>query len=111
MRARNHAGYWAFLGHRVSGLLLALFLPLHVLALGLAIEGEAKLDALLRWTDNPLVKAGEWALVVLLTAHLSFGLRVLVIEFLPWRGALKCLVSLGSGAALLVGAVFLLNLT
>ena len=111
MTMRNHAGYWAFLGHRLSGLLLALFLPLHFLVLGLAIEGEAELDALLRWTDNPLVKAGEWALVVLLTVHLSFGLRVLAIEFLPWRGSLKILVSLGSGTALLVGGVFLLNLT
>ena len=111
MTVRNHAGYWAFLGHRLSGLLLALFLPLHFLSLGLAIEGEAKLDTLLRWTENPWVKAGEWALVVLLTAHLSFGLRVLAIEFLPWRGALKGFVSLGSGAALLVGAVFLLSLT
>ena len=111
MTARNHVGYWAFLGHRLSGLLLALFLPLHFLALGLAIEGEAELDALLRWADDPLVKAGEWSLVVLLTAHLSFGLRVLAIEFLPWRGALKGLVGLGGGAAVLVGAVFLLNLT
>jgi len=111
MTARSHAGYWAFLGHRLSGLLLALFLPLHFLSLGLAIEGEAKLDALLHWADSPLVKAGEWVLVVLLTAHLSFGLRVLAIEFLPWRGSLKSVVSLGSGAALLVGAVFLLNLT
>ena len=27
-RARNHPAYWAFIVHRASGLLLALFLPL-----------------------------------------------------------------------------------
>ena len=28
-RARNHPAYWAFVVHRASGVLLALFPPLH----------------------------------------------------------------------------------
>ncbi len=51
-RSRNHPAYWAFLAHRISGLLLALFLPAHFWALSRAIEGEARLDAFLRWTEN-----------------------------------------------------------
>ena len=47
--------------HRLSGLALAIFLPLHFLALGLAIQGEARLQTFLRWTDQPLVKAAEVA--------------------------------------------------
>ena len=46
------AGY---LGDRFagkSGLMLALFLPFHFLALGLAIEGEAELDAFIQWSDQ-----------------------------------------------------------
>ena len=35
---RNHAGYGAFVAHRVSGVLLALFLPAHFLVLGLALS-------------------------------------------------------------------------
>ena len=31
-RARNHPAYWAFIVHRASGILLALFLPMLVLA-------------------------------------------------------------------------------
>ncbi len=38
LTARTHPGVWAALAHRVSGLMLALFLPFHFLALGLAIE-------------------------------------------------------------------------
>ena len=115
MRPSRHAGHrdigvWAALAHRLSGLLLALFLPAHFLALGLAIEGEARLDGFLRWSDQPLVKFGEWGLVVLLTLHMALGLRVLAIEFLPWRGPLKHAVGLGAGAALLVGGLFLVNL-
>jgi fumarate reductase subunit D len=108
--ARSHANYVAFLVHRLSGIGLALFLPLHFWALGTAIEGEARLEHFLRWTDHPLAKAGELVLVVLLAAHLGGGLRVLAIEFLPWRDWQKSAVALSFAAALVVGLVFLLNL-
>lgn len=81
--------YFAFILHRLSGLALALFLPFHFLALGLALEGEAKLDAMLAWTENPLVKFSEWVLVILFTLHLMLGLRVLVLEWAPWSGHLR----------------------
>ena len=107
--APMQAGRWAAAAHRVSGLALALFLPFHFLALGLAIEGEAKFDTFLRWSDQPVVKVGEWGLVVLLSLHLFFGLRVLAIEFLPWPGPLKRLIAAGAAASLLLGAAFLMN--
>jgi fumarate reductase subunit D len=109
MRARSHPTYLAFVVHRVSGLLLALFLPLHFWALGTAISGEARFDGFLRWTENPLAKAAETALVVLLAAHLAGGLRVLALEFLGWRRRQKDMVAVSAGIALLVGLVFLLN--
>ena len=102
-------GAWAALGHRLSGLALALFLPVHFLALGLALEGEARLDGFLRWSEQPLVKFAEWGLVVFLALHLVFGLRILVLELLPWRGdgsARLALIGWGAGAAVLVGLVF-----
>lgn len=108
-RARNHPNYWAFALHRVSGLLLALFLPVHFWALGTAIEGEARLDGFLRWSEQPLVKLAETGLVVLLAAHLTGGLRLLAIEFLAWRGWQKTAVAVSAGASLAVGLVFLLN--
>ena len=109
-RARNHASYWAFLVHRISGLLLGLFLPLHLWALSQSLQGEAALDGFLRWTDRPLFKLAEWGLVVLLTAHLSGGVRLLLIEFAPWSGQRKNLVTGGFGLALLAGLAFALAL-
>ena len=106
---RHHPGYAAFVTHRVSGVLLALFLPAHFLVLGLALEDAAALDGFLRWTERPLVKLAEWGLVILLSAHLGLGLRLLVIELLPWRGPRHGLIGLGAGASLLVGALFLLS--
>ena len=54
-RSRSLA-YSAFVVHRVSGLLLALFLPLHFLVLSQAIRGQAALDQALRLSDLPAVK-------------------------------------------------------
>jgi fumarate reductase subunit D len=107
-RTRNHPAYWAFLVHRLSGIALALFLPVHFLALGTAIRGEAELSSFLRWTEQPAVVAGEWILVVLLAAHLAGGLRILAIEFLPWREWQKSLVAAAAFFALAAGLVFAL---
>ena len=106
--ARNHAGWWAFIVHRVSGIALALFLPAHFLALGSALRGEAALDDFLRWSHQPLVIAGEYVLVVLLAAHMAGGLRLLALEFLPWRNWQKTLAALAAAFALLAGLVFAL---
>jgi fumarate reductase subunit D len=109
-RARSHPAYWAFLVHRISGFALALFLPLHFWALGQAIQGEANLETFLRWTDAPVVKCAEWGLVVLLAAHLTGGLRLLALEFLPWRDWQKSLAALAGGVALVAGLAMALAL-
>src|SRR5689334_6388070 len=109
-RARHHPAYWAFIVHRASGVLLALFLPFHFWALGQALQGEQKLESFLRWTDQPLVKAGETALVLLLAAHMTGGLRLLALEFLAWRDWQKSLLAVAAGVALAAGLAFLLNL-
>lgn len=107
--SNQHSGYWAFVVHRVSGLLLALFLPAHFWALSLAIRGEAALDGFLRWTESPLVKFAETLLVLLLAAHLSGGLRLLIIEFLPWSERQKALLAAAGGVAFGAGLLFLFN--
>lgn len=108
-RSRNHPNYWAFVVHRVSGLLLALFLPTHFWTLSLAIQGEAALDGFLRWAEQPLVKLTEAGLVILLAAHLTGGLRLLAIEFLAWHDWQKTVVAITGGLSLAVGLLFLLN--
>jgi fumarate reductase subunit D len=109
-RARNHPAYWAFLVHRASGVMLALFLPLHFWALGLALRGEAALESFLRWSEQPWVKVSETALVLLLAAHMAGGLRLLALEFLAWRDWQKGLLAAAGGITLAAGLAFLLNL-
>ena len=95
--------------HRISGLALAIFLPLHFLALGLALEGEARLDGLLRWSDQPLVKVSEIGLMFLFTAHLLGGLRILVIENFAWRDGQKQLAILAAALSAIVAFAFLVR--
>jgi tripartite-type tricarboxylate transporter receptor subunit TctC len=90
---------------------LALFLPLHFWALGQALHGEARLESFLRWTDQPLVKASEWAIVLLLAVHLTGGVRILMIEFLPWRDWQKTLAAVAAATALAIGLLFALSST
>ena len=106
-QSQKHTSYFAFLGHRLSGLALAIFLPFHFLVLGLALEGGSSLDEFLKWSDQPLVKIAEWGLVALLAIHLAFGLRLLVLEYFPWVGQRKNLVWFGTGFAVVIALIFL----
>lgn len=103
---RKESSFWVAMVHRISGVALALFLPAHFWALGQGLE----MDGFLKWTEQPLVKAAEWGLVVLLAAHLGGGLRVLALEFLPWHGWQKSLAAGAAALAFAVGLAFALAL-
>ena len=106
---RRQPLYLAFLLHRLSGLLLALFLPFHFYVLGLVLSGEAALDRALHWSQQPLVKFAEFGLVFLLAVHLFGGLRLLALEFLPWTNPQKNLAAIAGAAAFAVAVGFLLS--
>ena len=103
---KRQSSYWAFVVHRISGVALALFLPFHFWALGNALQ----LDSFLAWTEQPLVKLGEWLIVVALAAHLGGGLRVLALEFLPWRDWQKSLTAGAAAILVAIGLAFALAL-
>lgn len=106
--ARRGSALWiAAMVHRISGVALAIFLPIHFFVLGLSFHGGARLDTFLRWSDQPLVKFAEAGLVFLLTVHLLGGLRVLVIENFPWRDGQKQLATLAAAVSALVAVIFL----
>jgi fumarate reductase subunit D len=108
-RHRRNALWLAAMVHRVSGVLLALFLPVHFLVLGLALEGAARLDGFLKLTQLAAARVAEGVLVFLLAVHLVGGLRVLVIENLPWRANQKQLATAATAFAALIGLLFWLQ--
>ncbi len=106
---RRQPLYLAFLVHRLSGLGLAFFLPLHFYLLGTALEGADAFDAALGWTDGPLIKIAEFGLVFLLALHLFGGLRLLALENLPWSNRNKNYAALALAAAFFIACGFLLR--
>jgi fumarate reductase subunit D len=103
---KKELSYWTAIVHRVSGIALAAFLPLHFWALSRALE----LDAFFAWTREPVLRLAEWGIVVALAAHLAGGLRVLVLEFLPWHGWQKALAAAAAGFAAAIGLALALAL-
>ena len=111
MRASHQQrGFLAAMIHRLSGIALAIFLPLHFLALASVLNGAPALDSLLALTRQPLLVCLEFGIVFALALHLTLGLRVLAIEFFDFRE--KTLVPLAAcvAAVCAVGFLFILNL-
>lgn len=105
-RARQHPAWWAFLVHRISGIVLTLFLPFHFWVLGMALNESARMDEFFAWADRPLVKFAEAGLVILLAAHLTGGLRLMALEFLAWRDWQKDLLAAAAGLTIIAGVIF-----
>lgn len=107
--ARAHPLWLAYILHRLSGLGLALFLPLHFWVLSLAVTDAARLDAFLGLTDMPPVKLAEFGLVFLLAVHFFGGLRLLALEWLPWSAPQKTWAAAAVAGSFLVSTTFLLR--
>ena len=86
-----------------------LFLPFHFYVLSLALTKPDKLNGFLRWTEIPEVKFVEFGLIFLLAVHLLGGLRLLVLELLPWSANQKAMAAVAAAVAFLISGTFLLN--
>ncbi len=106
---RGHSLWYAYLLHRVSGLGLVLFLPIHFWLLSLALQDAEQLDLFLSFADNPFVKIAEFGLVFLLAIHAFGGMRLLALEFLPWSNKQKTLAATAFGISLFISGIFLLR--
>lgn len=107
--ARSHPLWVAYLLHRLSGLGLALFLPLHFALLSRALYGAAELDRALSLSEMTLFKIAETGLVFLLAVHAFGGLRLLALEWLPWSGPQKTLAAGAVAVSAFVSLTFLMQ--
>ena len=110
MRASHtQRGFIAAMLHRLSGIALAIFLPLHFLALATALNGANALDTFLAITRQPAVAVLEWAIVVALATHMTLGLRVLAVEFFDFREKTLAALSLCLATVVAIGFLFVFN--
>ncbi len=106
---RSHPLWFAFILHRLSGLLLAVFLPVHFTLLAFAVTEPARLDQFLRFADLTPVKIAEFGLVFLLTIHVFGGLRLMALEWLPWSAHQKTLAASSFAVAIFIATIFFLQ--
>ncbi len=66
--------------HRVSGVVVFLFIPAILCLLGHSLESKASFDEMLAWMQAPVWKIFIWVLAVGLYFHVVAGLRHLLMD-------------------------------
>ncbi len=107
--ARGHTLWLAFILHRISGIALAFFLPVHFYVLSLALTRPESFDSFLAFADLTPVKLAEFGLVFLLAVHMFGGLRLIAFEWLPMSGPQKTLAAAAAGGAFFLSGLFFLQ--
>ncbi len=102
VRLNPHSGSIAWVLHRISGLILLLYLALHLWGLGTAAGGKAAFDNRMQAFSGPFFELLE-ALVVLIAAfHMFNGLRIIAVDFLGLARHQKAMFSAVLGCFALV---------
>lgn len=102
-------GMWAWVGHRLSGLVLVAYVFLHLSFISTAsmAEGGADFDALMETTSQPLFVAMDFLLVIVVIYHAMNGLRVVLFDLGIGirRQKLVFWVTMAIAAVLIVGGL------
>ncbi|MHA7242918.1 succinate dehydrogenase, cytochrome b556 subunit [Paeniglutamicibacter antarcticus] len=84
---RGREGMWSWVGHRITGVVIFLFLLVHVLDTSLVRVAPGAYDAIMASYKNPLMALGETALVAAIVFHAFNGLRLILVDF--WKQGTK----------------------
>lgn len=79
---RMHTGMLAWLGHRISGIGILVYLLMHITLMGTSmINGPEAFNATLEFlTSNPILKVGEFVLFAAVVYHGLNGIRLLLFD-------------------------------
>ena len=79
---RGKAGQWAFIGHRVTGFLVFMFLLLHIVDVSL-VQDKHLYNEVHAVYGNVVLRVFEVSLLFALVFHALNGLRIILIDFFP----------------------------
>lgn len=68
------------ISHRISGIVVFLFIPFLLYILSLSLKSEENYADMIAWLQSPLIKFVLWAVGVGLFFHLVAGLRHLLMD-------------------------------
>lgn len=78
---RGHEGMWSWVAHRVTGVLIFLFLLVHVLDTALVRVSPEAYNAVIGTYKNPIMGLGEAGLVAAIAFHAFNGLRIILVDY------------------------------
>lgn len=78
---RGGEGMWSWVAHRVTGMLLFLFLFVHILDTALVRVSPELYNAVIGHYQTPLMGIGEIGLVAAVVFHAFNGVRVILMDF------------------------------
>lgn len=97
------AGAYMFALHRVTGMILTIYLFVHLLTLGTVLQGPNGFDNMMALINNPIMRAFELVLVWIVLFHTLNGVRLIVLHLVP--GASQRQLALAVTAASLLAVV------
>ena len=80
---KGKSGQWAFVGHRISGVLVFMFLLLHIVDVSLINSDPVLYDEVHELYGNILLRIFEVGLLFALLFHSLNGLRIVLVDFFP----------------------------
>lgn len=76
-----NVGTWSWLLHRITGVILVIYLFMHLFALSSSIGGETTFNTWLSYLQTPLTHVLEIGLAAVVAFHLLNGLRITIADF------------------------------
>ena len=99
-------GMWAYVLHRITGVVILLSLVTHVIVISTARgEGGRLFDTLMKFFENPVILALELLLMAVILFHMINGIRILLFDLGIGIRAQKPLLWASVAAAAIVLAV------
>jgi succinate dehydrogenase / fumarate reductase cytochrome b subunit len=80
---RGHAGQWAWVMHRITGVAVILFLFVHVIDTAMVGWGPEAYNKVTQAYHNPIVHLLELGLVAAVLWHSLNGVKITLIDFFP----------------------------
>jgi len=102
---RGREGQWSWIFHRVTGVVIILFLFAHVVDTALVGWGPNAYNRVVNVYKNPIVGVMELGLVAAVLFHALNGLRIMAIDFRPKLAARNKTLIYGTMAVYVAGMI------
>jgi succinate dehydrogenase / fumarate reductase cytochrome b subunit len=77
---KRHAGSWAWILHRITGLGLTVYILVHIIALMTLLKGETAFNEEMALFRTPVFLFFEWLLGSLVMFHALNGIRIALVD-------------------------------